>query len=564
MTKPASPQFELVPLETPPERKGLVVFVHGILGSAASWGRFRELLAEDDWVSARFDLGFFSYSSRFHFNPLKRTPSIETVAKRLASSLDLETRDYERIVLVGHSQGGLVIQRFLADRVRRNRGRSLARIRRVLLFACPNNGTEFARSARRLLVDRLLPHPQARSLQPYDEEIAKDHLTVLEQIVRADTVTEGTCPIPVVAYAGSEDNVVQPPSARGAFSDYKVITGDHSSLIKPATHADECFRHLVDELRIAADEPIPEPRDAGAARRAAEGPKKLVVGAKVFLESNFLCELFAQVIESVEPDVEVERRFNIGETAEVFSQLRNRTVDLYAEYSGTLMWELLGLSLQTLRSERDHTAERLNAVMAGKPGFERLRVGRRLGFSNAYSLVMLRQRAKELGVETISDLAALPQRLTLQSHYSFASRPDCYPGLRETYRGLDLDLVSDRRSRGFDALAEKKVDLVTGYTTDPEVAEPPSALIVLEDDRSFFGFYYAIPLTTTVALEKAPELLAHLNRLHGRIDEKRMAGALADAKATGLESVDLTPPQQGALKQRVERFLTDLEDGDRD
>lgn len=558
MTKPIIPQFELIPLQTPAERKGLVIFVHGILGSTASWGRFPELLSEDAWVSHRFDLGFFSYSARFHLNPLKRTPSIETVAKQLATSLDLETRDYERIALVGHSQGGLVIQRYLADQVRRNRGESLARIRRVLLFACPTNGSEFAKSARSLLLDRFLPHPQAKSLSAYDEEIAKDHRTVLEQIVRAETIGEGTCPIPVIAYAGSDDNVVQPASARGAFPEFRVLGGDHSSLIKPTTTAHSTYRALVSELRIAAEEPFPKTGEVARVLRAAEHPRKFVVGAKVFLESNFLCELFAQVVESCESDLEVERRFNIGETAEVFTQLRNRSVDLYAEYTGTLMWELLGLSLQTLRSERDHTAEQLNSVMQAKPGFQRLRVGRRLGFSNAYTLLMSSQRATELGLQTISDLARLSERLTLQSHYSFASRPDCYPGLRETYPGLDLELASDRKSRGYQALDAGDVDLITGYTTDPEVVSPPDDLTVLEDDRNFFGLYYAIPLTSTIALEKVPKLLTHLERLHARIDEARIAGALQEAKAAALETVDLTPPQQGALKQHVERFLASL------
>lgn len=94
------------------ERLG-VVFVHGFTSSPKMWKPFTELMAGDP------DLGFvrplpFGYATKLvQLGPLKRIPSFDTVADSLKEYLDTEAEGYRRLALVGHSQGGLVIQRCL-------------------------------------------------------------------------------------------------------------------------------------------------------------------------------------------------------------------------------------------------------------------------------------------------------------------------------------------------------------------------------------------------------------------------------------------------------------------
>ena len=58
------------------------------------------------------------------------------------------------------------------------------------------------------------------------------------------------------------------------------------------------------------------------------------VGAKNFNEGYLLSEILAQLIEI--NGFQVERKFNLGGTLICFEALRNREIDLYPEYTGTI------------------------------------------------------------------------------------------------------------------------------------------------------------------------------------------------------------------------------------
>ncbi|MFP3472128.1 glycine betaine ABC transporter substrate-binding protein, partial [Micrococcus sp. SIMBA_144] len=57
--------------------------------------------------------------------------------------------------------------------------------------------------------------------------------------------------------------------------------------------------------------------------------------------------------------------------------------------------------------------------------------------NNTYALAMREEQAKELGIQSISDLAAYmndhPGELSIASDAEFANRPDGIPGVEKTY-----------------------------------------------------------------------------------------------------------------------------------
>ena len=74
---------------------------------------------------------------------------------------------------------------------------------------------------------------------------------------------------------------------------------------------------------------------------AAQPPPRVVVGAKNFTEGAILAELMAQVLET-QAGARVERRFNLAGTQVAFDALRTGGIDLYAEYTGTGLRDILG------------------------------------------------------------------------------------------------------------------------------------------------------------------------------------------------------------------------------
>ncbi len=257
-----------------------VIFVHGLFSSGAVWRPFTDLIRQDPDL-ADFELLAFEYASpKLRLNPLRRIPNFNVLADNLQTFLEVEAAKFPQLILVSHSQGGLIIQRYLARMLIHSRGRNLKRIRRIVLFACPNSGSEIF-----LLARRSLPwwrHPQEQELRPINEAVTEAYRIVLDRVVHAGEVLPDRCPIPIVAYAGESDGVVTSTSARGVFPDFGVIPGDHSSIIRPHSLSHRSFTTLKSNLLAAladlpghggapirADRPDPVPAITMATQRPA-------------------------------------------------------------------------------------------------------------------------------------------------------------------------------------------------------------------------------------------------------------------------------------------------------
>ncbi len=243
-----------------------VVFVHGILSEPAMWDSFAELIdGDEDLKRADVRVLRFGYATgAVQVHPLRVLPSLDTVADSLKEFLATEAGGFERLVLVGHSQGGLVIQRCLVRMLAEGRGSELERIKRVVLLACPNTGSQFLLGLRRGLLQR---NPQEKALRPFDEQLADTRRTLMRDIVHATEVSARSCPIPFSVYAGESDGVVTPASARDTFPDAAALPGDHTSIARPTSREHRTYttvRRLIlkalaegDRGPSAGTEPIP-------------------------------------------------------------------------------------------------------------------------------------------------------------------------------------------------------------------------------------------------------------------------------------------------------------------
>ena len=225
-----------------------VVLVHGFQSSGDTWKNVERLLARDvDLRTVRTRV--FPYASPLlSLNPARRIPDLDDLADGLATFIQLDLAREPHLVLVTHSMGGLVVQRYLARTLQAGRGRTLARIRRVVMFACPNNGSEIALPARRRLFRN---HPQENDLRPVNKAITEAQQVVLQRVIGASEATDTQWPIPCVAYAGDQDNVVTPTSARSVFPDTGVLPGDHFSIIQPDSPQHRTYVALKSNLQFA-------------------------------------------------------------------------------------------------------------------------------------------------------------------------------------------------------------------------------------------------------------------------------------------------------------------------
>jgi len=124
----------------------------------------------------------------------------------------------------------------------------------------------------------------------------------------------------------------------------------------------------------------------------------IAVGGKQFTEQEVLGVMMAALIEC-ETQLEVVRRLNLGGTMICFQALRAGDLDLYAEYTGTGLVNVLN---RRVISDPDESFRVVQRVFEQKYDLVWLAP---FGFNNTYALAMRRAQAEELGVTTISDLA---------------------------------------------------------------------------------------------------------------------------------------------------------------
>lgn len=246
---------------------------------------------------------------------------------------------------------------------------------------------------------------------------------------------------------------------------------------------------------------------------APDGPS-VRVGSKKFTESVILGDMVTQLARS--SGVRAEHRRELGGTQVLWQALRRGEIDLYPEYTGTLRQEIFaGRALPDDESLRQALAA------------EGLRMSAPLGFNDTYALGMKEAEAERLGIRTLSDLRGHPE-LRFGFSNEFMDRGDGWPSLRARYalpqrdvRGLDHDLAY----RGLESGAIQVTDL---YSTDAEIAY--YGLRVLEDDLRHFPAYDAVLLYREDLAGRAPEVVAALGRLEGRISEPEMVELNARAK----------------------------------
>jgi len=251
---------------------------------------------------------------------------------------------------------------------------------------------------------------------------------------------------------------------------------------------------------------------------ACWGQDSIQIGSKRFTESYILGEIAAQTVTATGVATAVHQR-GLGNTGILFAALESGAIDVYPDYTGTIAFELLGLT-------RPHSIDELNRRLYARG----LEVGVPLGFSNSYALAMTERRAADLGIQRVSDLARLPQ-LRFGLSQEFFNRRDGWQALKKAYglpnenvRGLDHGLA-------YEAIAAGQVDVVDVYATDAKIVR--YQLRVLTDDRRFFSAYDAVLLYRRDLPQRFPGAWPALQALEGRISAARMTAMNAAAELSG-------------------------------
>ncbi len=250
-----------------------LVTIHGFWSSPATWERLNAIWYADEQLRG-LRIHPFGYPS-----PKKpqlpfattRVPDYEDIAQTLATEYTVRLAEAPDIAFVTHSQGGLILQRFLTWMLDQDRGRELAWIRTIVMLACPNDGSEYLRSVRHVL--GFSHHAQAGNLEVFNRQVADTQRTVLQRIVNATGVDAHQCRIPFHVYAGDSDKIVPAASGQGPFPGASQLAGNHFSILDPHAPgnctADTVKHHLLTDLATSSAQQALAWRDTAQSGAAA-------------------------------------------------------------------------------------------------------------------------------------------------------------------------------------------------------------------------------------------------------------------------------------------------------
>lgn len=237
----------------------------------------------------------------------------------------------------------------------------------------------------------------------------------------------------------------------------------------------------------------------------------LRLGSRNNTESIILSQIMGQLIED-KMGIEVEYKENLGGSNVVWNAMTNGHIDVIPDYTGTIVVSYYHKDPGTA----EETLEATKRLVEGD-GIVALNT---FGFNNTYTLAFDEAKAEELGVETFSDFAKYSKDFVLGAVFEFIDRPDGLPGFQKEY-GIEFkDVKGMDHGMMYRSINAGKVDVINSYTTDGQLQIYD--LRVLEDDKSYFPPYHALPLVRKEALKKYPKLKEVLELLEGKIDEETM------------------------------------------
>lgn len=235
--------------------KNLILFIHGLMGSNETWknevtqNTFPELLLKDFEIKNNFDIAYFEYYSSFLnikekiwsitsvFSKDKSTPkniSVNEISELLKTRINYELNDYQSIVIIAHSMGGIIAKKTILDFAENGN----SKIKLFLSLAVPHLGSSIADYGS-FVSDNI----QIQHLKPFQEE----SMSLLEKWHKSSI-------LPLTKYyAGVYEGVVNVRSAIPPHTnkiDQIKVDENHITIAKPK---DENNIVIVSTLKILKD-----------------------------------------------------------------------------------------------------------------------------------------------------------------------------------------------------------------------------------------------------------------------------------------------------------------------
>jgi glycine betaine/choline ABC-type transport system substrate-binding protein len=229
------------------------------------------------------------------------------------------------------------------------------------------------------------------------------------------------------------------------------------------------------------------------------GSTKIVVGSKNFTEQKVLGEIYAQALEAA--GYRVEKQLNLGDEKTALKAIETNTINAYPEYTGTALLSHFGFQADELPKDP------LKAFEEAKKGYAKkgLTAFPPTPYTNSNEVAVTKETADKYGLEKISDLSKVADKLTLYGTPECRQRLDCLLGLEKVYGLKFKKFVPVDPALRHEVLMNGQADVSIVYTTDPQ--NKREGFVLLDDDKGMFPPYNTTFVVRDEVVKKAgPDL----------------------------------------------------------
>jgi osmoprotectant transport system substrate-binding protein len=225
-----------------------------------------------------------------------------------------------------------------------------------------------------------------------------------------------------------------------------------------------------------------------------KGKPPIRMGDKNFAEQYVLGQLYKQALEA--KGFTVSLKDNIGSSEITDKALKAGQIDMYPDYTGTVVAELAHNPPTSRPKSADEAYAKAKAYEE-KSGFTLLE---KTPFVDADANAVLKSFASKHGLKTTSDLKKLPS-FTFGAPPENKTRFEGVVGMRQVYGLNKLKFVPLAIGLQYQALDSGKIDVGVVFTTDGQLLGDTKYKI-LDDDKAIYGFQNVAPVVKKDLLTK--------------------------------------------------------------
>ena len=224
---------------------------------------------------------------------------------------------------------------------------------------------------------------------------------------------------------------------------------------------------------------------AGVAAAAPAKPT-IKLGTKDFPEEFILGQLYKQALEA--KGYKVQFKKNIGSTEIIKTALYSGKIDMYPEYTGTI------LSVIFKQAKSPANAQAAYNQAKAKLGTKGFTLFNMTPFSDTDAIAVLKSTAAANGLKTISDLSKLGDKLTISALPEFETRSAGLVGMKTVYGVTNGAFKPIPQIDPYATLDNSTATAVDVFSTDPQLAT--GKYTVLSDPKFIFGFQNVAPIVS--------------------------------------------------------------------